>query len=94
MSVNHMRNRKQKEMLLAQYFWKRYSFGKKSFISAIFPIISIYNFDRLNVDNPQTKLYQSISKINDINWYLSFNNDIKFKIISDSSSVIRQYLNI
>ena len=60
MSVNHMRNGKQKEILLAQYFWKGYSFAKKSLISAIFPIISIYNFNKIYVDNPQTKLYQPI----------------------------------
>ena len=27
--MNHVINGKQKEMLLAQYFWKGYSFGKK-----------------------------------------------------------------
>ena len=59
--VYHMRNGKQKEMLLAQYFWKGYSFGKnKSLILAIFAIISIYNFDKIYVDNPQTKLYQPV----------------------------------
>ena len=48
-------------MLLAQNFWKRYSFGKNnSLISAIFAIISIYNFDEIYLDNPQTKLYQPI----------------------------------
>ena len=60
MSVNHMRNGKQKEMLLAQYFWKGYSFGKKSKISANFATISIYNFDKIYLDNPQAKLYQPI----------------------------------
>ena len=30
MSVNHIINGKQKEMLLAQCFWKGYSFGKKT----------------------------------------------------------------
>ena len=60
MPVNHMRTGKQKEMLLAQYFWKRYSFGKKSLISVIFPIISIYKFNKIYVDNPKTKLYQPI----------------------------------
>ena len=48
-------------MLLAQNFWKRYSFGKNnSLISAIFAIISIYNFDEIYVDNPQTKLCQPL----------------------------------
>ena len=60
MSVNLMRNGKPKEMLLAQYFWEGYSFGKKSLTSTIFPTISIYNFDKIYVDNPQTKLYQPI----------------------------------
>ena len=46
-----MRNGKQKEMLLAQYFWKGYSFGKNnSLISAIFAI-AIYNFDKIYVHN-------------------------------------------
>ena len=56
MSVNHFRNGKQKEMLLAQYFWKGYSFGKKSLILAIFPIISIYNFDEIYVENTKIEL--------------------------------------
>ena len=60
MSVNRMRNGDQKEMLLAQYFWKGCSLGKKSLISAIFAIISIYNFDKIYVDNSQIKLYQPI----------------------------------
>ena len=61
MSVNHVRNGKKKEMILAQNFWKGYSFGKNnSLISAIFAIISIYNFDEIYLDNPQTKLYQPI----------------------------------
>ena len=54
-------NGKQKELLLAQNFWKRYSFGKNNnLISAIFAIISIYNFDKIYVDSPQTNLYQPI----------------------------------
>ena len=54
-------NGKQKELLLAQTFWKGYSFGKNnSLISAIFAISSIYNFDKIYVDNLQTKLYQPI----------------------------------
>ena len=61
MAVNHMRNGKEKEMFLAQNFWKGYSFGKnKSLISAIFAIISIYDFDKIYVDNLQIKLYQTI----------------------------------
>ena len=75
MPVNHMRNEKQKERLLAQYFWEGYSFSKKSLISAIFPIILIYNFDKIYVDNPQTKLYQPIQKLNNENRYLQFNTD-------------------
>ena len=48
-------------MVLAQHFWKGYSLGKKkSLISAIFAIISIYIFDKMYVNNPQTKLYQTI----------------------------------
>ena len=47
-------------MFGTQYFLKWYSFGKKCLISAIFPIISIYNFDKIYVDNPQRKLYQPI----------------------------------
>ena len=71
MSLNHMRNGKRKEMLLAQSFWEGYSFGKtNSLISAIFAIISIYNFDKIYVDNPQTKFYQPIQKLSDINQYL------------------------
>ena len=57
MSVNHMINGKQKEMLLAQYFWKEYFFSEKSLVSTSFLIISIYNFNKIFVDNPQTKLY-------------------------------------
>ena len=57
MSVNHMINGKQKEMLLAQYFWKEYSFSEKSLVSTSFLIISIYNFNKIFLDNPQTKLY-------------------------------------
>ena len=54
-------NGKQKDLLLALNFWKGYSFGKNNnLISAIFAIISIYNFDKIYVDNPQTKLYQAI----------------------------------
>ena len=54
-------NGKQKELVLAQDFWKGYTFGRNNnLISAIFPIISIYNFDKIYVDNPQTKLYQPI----------------------------------
>ena len=61
MSVNYLRNGKQKEMPLAQYFWKGYSFGKKkSLISAIFPIISIHNFDEIYVENPKIELSQPI----------------------------------
>ena len=61
MSVNRMRNSKRREMLLAQYFWEGYSFGKKkNLISTIFPVISIYNFDKIYVDNTRTKLYQPI----------------------------------
>ena len=61
MSVNHMRNDKKKEMVLAQHFWKGNSLGKKnSLISAIFAIISIYIFDKMYVNNPQIKLYQPI----------------------------------
>ena len=55
-----MVNGKQEEMLLAQYFWKGYSFGKKCLISAIFPLISIYNFNKTYVDNLQTKHCQPI----------------------------------
>ena len=41
-------NGKQKELLLAQTFWKGYSFGKNNnLISAIFAITSIYNFDKM-----------------------------------------------
>ena len=60
MSVNHMVNGKLTEMLLVQYFWKGYSFGKKSLISAIFSTISICSFSKVYVNNPQTKLYQPI----------------------------------
>ena len=58
-SVNHMINSKQKEMLLDQCFWKGHPFDKKNLILGIFRIISIYNFNEIYVDNPQAKLYQS-----------------------------------
>ena len=64
MSVKHMRIGKEKEMLLAQHFWKGYSFGKNnSLISAIFGIISIYNFDKIYVDNPPDKTLSANIKI-------------------------------
>ena len=48
-------------MVLGQHFWKGYSLGKKnSLISAIFAIISIYIFDKMYVNNPQTKLSTNI----------------------------------
>ena len=65
MSVKHMGIGKQKEMLLAQYFWKGYSFSKNnSSISAIFGLISIYNFHKIYVDNPPDKTLSTNIKIN------------------------------
>ena len=35
--------------------------------------------------------YQPIKKLNDIHWYLWFDNDIKFEIISDNKNTSYQY---
>ena len=49
-----MINRKQKT-LLVEYFCKGYSFR---LFPAIFPIIPIYDFNKIFVGNPQIKLSQ------------------------------------
>ena len=60
MSVNRKINRKQKEILLVEYFCKECSFQQKkiNLVSAIFPILRIYNFNKIYVGNPQVKLFQ------------------------------------
>ena len=65
MSVNNMINRKQtKQILLVEYFCKEYSFQQKkiSLLSAIFAIIQIDNLNKIDVGNPQVKLFQLIQK--------------------------------
>ena len=55
MWVNHMRNGKQKGMLLAQLFWICiFQYISTNLIWAIFLRISTYNFGKIYVDNPQT----------------------------------------
>ena len=40
------------------YSW--FNIKKTSLVSVIFPIISIYNFNKINAGNPQITLYQPI----------------------------------
>ena len=66
-------------------------FQQKKFNFNDFPIISIYNFNKIFVDNCQKKLYQPISKLNDIKRYIYFANDIKVEIISDSKNTSNRF---
>ena len=58
-----MIDRKQTKILLVEYFCKECSFQQKknSLVSAIFPIIRIYNLNKIYVGNPQvTNRHKSV----------------------------------
>ena len=64
---------------------------KANLIPTIFPIIIIYDINKIYECNPHFILFQFIQKSNDINHYLKFSDNIRFELISDKQNTSNHY---
>ena len=64
---------------------------KPNLIPTIFPIMLIYNTNKIYECNPHFILFQFIEKSNDINHYLKHSDNIRFELISDTQNTSNHY---